>query len=194
MLTLHKRTFHTIKQPTFDSFSVLTPGRTYIIVLSGALLWCAMILLAPVLAMLGGLPGLMGDVLYRIFHSICHQLDDRSFHVLGKPLGVCIRCVSIYVGFLSGTIVYPVVWRPAHRIVFKRAVLLWSLIPMLLDVALDTVGIHDSTIFTRIITGTMFGVVVPFFLIPVAEEAMKDFPIYSLPFLRYGSKKGSLHA
>ncbi|MBM2841644.1 MAG: hypothetical protein HW412_2172 [Bacteroidetes bacterium] len=173
---------------------MLTPGRTYVIVLSGGLLWCALILLAPVFASLGGFLVFAGDVLYRFFHGICHQLDDRSFHIFGKPLAVCIRCLSIYAGFLAGTLVFPFVKRFVHTIFSKRAVLLWSLVPTVVDVALDALGILDSTTSSRLITGTMFGTVVVFFIIPAAQEAMHELAAGVRPFLRHESKKGFLHA
>src|SRR5262249_2651061 len=31
----------------------------------------------------------------------CHQQPARSWHVAGEPLAVCIRCTSIYFGFLA---------------------------------------------------------------------------------------------
>jgi uncharacterized membrane protein len=32
---------------------------------------------------------------------ICHQDPSRSWHLAGEPLPVCIRCASIYFGFLA---------------------------------------------------------------------------------------------
>ena len=172
----------------------MTSDRTYIIVLSGAVLWCALILVAPVFVIFGGIPGLVGDMLFRFFHCICHQLDERSLHILGKPLAVCARCSSIYAGFLAATILFPFVRGLAHSILSRRAVLLWSLVPMLADVALDALGVHGSTTFTRLITGALFGVVVPFFIIPAAQEAMRDLMTRPQSFQHDELKKGTVHA
>ena len=172
----------------------MTSDRTYIIVLCGAVLWCALIMIAPLLAMLGGVPGLMGDAMYKFFHSICHQLDERSFHILGKPLAVCIRCLSIYAGFLTGTIAYPFVGRLAITIISRRSALLLSVLPMIVDVMLDALGFHSSTTFTRLITGSVFGIVVPFFIIPAAREAMHDLTTHSQSFPSDELKKGTVHA
>jgi uncharacterized membrane protein len=38
--------------------------------------------------------------IYQFFSLICHQDPARSWQILGEPLPVCIRCVSIYFGFL----------------------------------------------------------------------------------------------
>ena len=55
--------------------------------------WCVAILAAPLLR---SLP------LYGFFSILCHQLPDRSWHLNGEPLGVCIRCTAISFGFLFG--------------------------------------------------------------------------------------------
>jgi len=37
---------------------------------------------------------------YDFFSVICHQDSERSWHIDGRALAVCIRCTSIYAGFL----------------------------------------------------------------------------------------------
>jgi len=58
-------------------------------------LWCGAILLAPAAAL---------ESVYAFFSLICHQLPDRTWHIDGHPLAVCIRCTSIYGGFLVALI------------------------------------------------------------------------------------------
>jgi uncharacterized membrane protein len=41
------------------------------------------------------------SAVYSFFAVICHQDASRSWHILGEPLPVCIRCASIYFGFLA---------------------------------------------------------------------------------------------
>jgi uncharacterized membrane protein len=60
--------------------------------LIGATLWCLMIVAAPA----SGLPWV-----YAFFSIICHQKPERSWHLFGKSLPVCIRCASIYFAFAS---------------------------------------------------------------------------------------------
>jgi len=60
------------------------------LLLAGALLWCAGIVLAPLLNL---------RPVYEFFALICHQDPNRSFTIAGTPLPVCIRCTSIYFGF-----------------------------------------------------------------------------------------------
>src|SRR5262249_922300 len=37
-------------------------------------------------------------VVYAVGAVVCHQLPDRSFHLLGRQLPVCARCTGIYAG------------------------------------------------------------------------------------------------
>ena len=52
---------------------------------------CAAIVLAPAL---GSQP------LYSLFSALCHQIPERTWHLGGLPMAVCIRCSAIYLGFL----------------------------------------------------------------------------------------------
>ena len=63
--------------------------RWVLIAATGA--WCGTILLAPALE---------SQTLYALFSELCHQNPERSWVLAGRPLAVCIRCFSIYSGFL----------------------------------------------------------------------------------------------
>lgn len=41
---------------------------------------------------------LFAVAVYAIGSVICHQLPERSFHIWGRQLPVCARCVGIYAG------------------------------------------------------------------------------------------------
>ena len=167
---------------------------TYLAILGGATLWCLAIVFPPLLLSAGGQWAVVGMALYQPFHTICHQLVDRSFLILGEPLAVCIRCSAIYFGFLISTILY----LPAASLRFSlsdnRAVLLSSVVPMLVDVLLESTGLHESTSVTRLITGSLFGLVVPFYIIPVAQAAVQELVATSRFFTPSDTRKGSLHA
>jgi len=173
---------------------IMVSDRTYYVILGGAVLWCAAIVVAPLCASESGLVGSLGSGLYLFFHPICHQLDDRSFHIFGKPLAVCIRCLAIYGGFLVGVVLYAGIGRRARGILSFRAILLWSVVPMLLDVVLDAIDVHQSTTLTRCITGLLFGVVIPFTIIPAAQEGVRELLSPALRFLPSEATKGQSHA
>ena len=61
------------------------------ILIIGAGLWCAAIVAAPVFHL---------PFVYDFFSRICHQNPARSWFVYDEPLAVCVRCTSIYFGFL----------------------------------------------------------------------------------------------
>ena len=61
------------------------------LLLVAAVAWCVAVAAAPIFE---------SRWLYAFFSAICHQSPARSWHLAGEPLGVCIRCTSIYVGFL----------------------------------------------------------------------------------------------
>jgi len=60
--------------------------------LIGATMWCLVIIIAPAT----GMPWF-----YAFFSIICHQEPERSWHLFGKSLPVCIRCASIYFAFAA---------------------------------------------------------------------------------------------
>jgi uncharacterized membrane protein len=71
---------------------LIVKSRAHTALLAASSLWCLTIVVAP----LAGAPAI-----YALFSVICHQDPARSWHVLGEPLPVCIRCASIYFGFLA---------------------------------------------------------------------------------------------
>jgi uncharacterized membrane protein len=72
--------------------------------------------------------------------------------------------------------------------------LIVSILPLLADGVLDMLGVHTSTEATRLLTGSFFGVVVPFYIIPAAQEAMQEILAASRFFPPSDVKKGSTHA
>jgi len=66
--------------------------KTYVVLLAGSTLWCLSILAGPITG---------SSAIYSFFAMICHQDASRSWHLVGEPLPVCIRCASIYFSFLA---------------------------------------------------------------------------------------------
>ena len=145
----------------------------YLLVLAGAVLWSGLIVAAPVLMHNGATA--WGEALYTFFHPICHQIDGRSIHIAGGPLAVCSRCSAIYAGFLVGALAYPL-FRPVRKPhAPSRTMLVVALIPMFVDVVLGLTGLHDVTIGTRLVTGAVFGLLVPFVVLPVFLGAVHEY-------------------
>ncbi len=143
--------------------------RTYRILLALVALWCGGMLLAPLLGAVA--PGLSA-FLYSLYSPVCHQMDARSFHLFGEKLGVCSRCFTIYWGFLLSLAVYPVVRQLNSTALPKRRWIALAILPMLVDVCLSLFGLHESTLVTRGITGLLFGLIMPFYLLPPLLEGI----------------------
>jgi predicted histidine transporter YuiF (NhaC family) len=67
-----------------------------------------------------------------------------------------------------------------------------ALAPMLVDVVLGMAGLHDATIGTRLITGALFGMLVPYVVMPVALGAVHEFNAHQPPITHL--QKGSTDA
>lgn len=58
----------------------------------------------PVAALIASRPApgaaeyVSGAMIYAIGSVVCHQLPNRSFHLWGRQLPVCARCLGIYAG------------------------------------------------------------------------------------------------
>jgi len=85
------------------------------------------------------------------FDLHCQRDPARTLSLGGVPLAVCARCSGIYFGLGTGALVR----RPQLT---PRALRLWVLAAaafMLLDVALETRGLHASWPALRVLTGVL---------------------------------------
>ena len=101
-----------------------------------AALWLACLgglalVLAPPLLAAAGWP--YAEVLRWLLHSICHQIPERSFHLLGEPLAVCQRCTGLYLGFALGVVAWPMLPRLAARLAAQPRYVGFFALPMALD-------------------------------------------------------------
>lgn len=123
------------------------------LVIGLASLWCLGIVLAPLTS-----GSIISNLLYSIYSTVCHQFDSRSFHVDDEPFAVCIRCTSIYIGFLSALIVlrFSIPLRSKN---YQPVILLLIVsLPMFVDGMLSLLNVYTSTTFSRIGTGSFFGI------------------------------------
>jgi len=71
------------------------------VLIGGAIAWAAALPAATFVAVQaqpGALASLFAVSVYFVGSAVCHQLDARSFHVLGHQMPVCARCTGIYLG------------------------------------------------------------------------------------------------
>ncbi len=140
--------------------------KIYYIFLIFSFIWLTMIFLAPLFMSMGGAFEKISSVLYLFFSKVCHQQDNRSFHLFDHTLGVCSRCVWIYGGFFIGSALYPIKFKLNNTSPASVWFLIFPVITLMLDVIFDSLGIISNTFFTRSVTGFLVGFALPFYLIP----------------------------
>lgn len=156
----------------------MTGKRIYLIFLTITLMWNALIVFAPVFYTSNGILKNISDFSYTFFSVVCHQIDSRSYHLLGEKYAVCSRCLSIYWAFLFSVIIYPFI-KGFNNVKLPS---LWLLIIpgiiVFLDAALDFFDIFSNTFLTRSVSGGLIGFILPFYLIPGFYNFFNEMFIY----------------
>lgn len=140
----------------------------YFFTLAGIIVWLGLIFLAPLLRYLDS-P--FHAVIYAAFAPTCHQEPSRCFFIFSYPLAVCARCLGIYGGFFLGTISFPFISNskkpelPTNRIFF-----LFSF-PIVTDTAGNFLGLWSTSGVLRLISGLIWGVILPYYFITGIFEA-----------------------
>lgn len=147
------------------------------IILFIAVIWCAGILIAPLWAGLNDFRGSISAFLYTFYSKNCHQEDARSFHILGNQLGVCSRCTVIYFGFLLSTLLFPFFKRLNNSDLPAIWILLVGAGLVGIDAILDMLDIVKNTFISREITGSVLGLLLPFYIIPGSIRLLDEFSL-----------------
>ncbi len=145
----------------------------YLLFLFPVALWCLLILAAPYLA--GAGEERASNLLYLTFSLTCHQLPERSFFILDHKLGVCSRCTGIYFGALTATLLYPLLLKIGNMKTPGKWLLIAAIIPAGMDGGIQMLTAYESNNLLRFITGTVFGIVLPLYLLPVYNEIVYGF-------------------
>ena len=144
-------------EATLASQATATPALSYWVywpLLIGCLMVLGVVVAAPLAAHQGS-P--LAGWLYLPFHSVCHQMGERSFHLMGHALAVCHRCTGLYVGFTIGLMVLPFLGA-ARRFFFSHPrILLLLAVPMALDVFLWQ-NVPASRVATGFVAAFPFGI------------------------------------
>ncbi len=153
---------------------MLSPRITYCVLLAGTCAWCAGFIAAPLLS------GVTRELIHEFYRPVCHQMDVRSFHLAGEPFAVCSRCSAIYLSFLFAVIVYPLLRSIERPVIPPKLILLCASLPMVLDAFGGILGVHTVTLETRLITGSIFGFVLAFFIVPIIIQGLGDSSEHSI--------------
>ncbi len=132
-----------------------------------AALWCALIISPPFLAE-AGLD--TGAALTRLFFApICHQIPERSLHILGTPLPVCARCAGIYGGALLAFVLATFGVRAKLVARSAGAALTAAAVPSLVGWILSGAGFIPDAAIMRAVAGGILGAAVGACLLPAIE-------------------------
>ncbi len=145
----------------------ITAGREFLvwlIVASTSLVVVAMIIGAP-LAQAHGHPA-FALTIYKAFSFVCHQIPERSFHLVGHQFAVCSRCTGLYSGFAVAALVYPLARSLKRTDTPARRWLVLAAVPLSIDFSLTYFGIWSNTHLTRFSTGALLGAMAVFYVIP----------------------------
>ena len=128
----------------------LTAGLT-----GAAVAWLAIILSAPAALSGGRLPAFTLAV-YQAGSLVCHQRPERSFHLAGVQLPVCARCFGLY---LAGAVGLMVASRRRQALPARaaRTLLALAALPIATTVALEWLGLIQTSNLQRMLTGLPLG-------------------------------------
>jgi uncharacterized membrane protein len=142
------------------------------IALAVVLVWLLLMVIPPIFAANGQTS--VSSPLYFFFSNLCHQMPDRSFHILEHQLAVCSRCFGVYFGLLAGLIAYPL-WRSIENIEpLPRLWLFASMVPIGIDWSLGMLDIWQNNHASRFITGLILGVGCATYIMPALVEIVRN--------------------
>lgn len=127
-------------------------------------------ILAPLLASRGYL--FAATISYAATRAICHQHIERCISLGGHPMGLCSRCFSIYGAFfLCGLMLF---FFREHFRCYSWKLAIFLCIPLVIDGATQLLGLRESTLLLRILTGCAFGFGLALIILPLAFEMCLD--------------------
>jgi uncharacterized membrane protein len=139
----------------------------YLATLIGILAWLGAIVLAPYLKS-RGIP--LAGFLYFCFSTVCHQIPGRSLSAFGYPMAVCARCLGVYIGFLVGMALYPVLRGFSKVRLPKMKIFLTVSLPIVADTAGNLLGLWATANLLRLATGILWGTILPFYWVTGLTE------------------------
>jgi uncharacterized membrane protein len=105
--------------------------------------------------------------LYSLFSLVCHQDPDRSFHIFGHQFACCERCAAIYLSIALFGVLFAFVRARMSNPTYVAMIALVS--PVVLDGMAVGSGLYGGNLVMRVVTGTLFGFAVIWFLYPRFE-------------------------
>ena len=149
------------RQPLASAFCA---KLIWAIVATFALALVALIIAAP-LAQASG-HAAFALAIYKTFGFVCHQIPERSFHLLEYKFAVCSRCTGIYSGLAVAVLIYPLVRSFEDT---QTPSLVWLFVaaaPLAIDWSLGYFSIWQNNHGSRFATGFLLGGATVFYILP----------------------------
>jgi len=133
-------------------------------------LYAGLPVLAPCLMAMGW--RLPSQAIYFVYSFLCHQMPQRSFFICGHQMAFCQRCAAIYGSVLVGGLLFPLVHCWLKPLPWKLYIALN--VPLAIDGLGQLVGLWESTPFSRVLTGSLFGLASVWLCYPYLEQGFAD--------------------
>lgn len=159
----------------------------FFLILSFTALWCSGIYIAPFIA-----SEKAASMIYAVYHPVCHQIPEHSFHIGGSALAVCARCAALYTAFFLGIIAFPFLKNYNFSFISNRYFIIILASPMVVDVAASWITGYSSTITSRLVSGGLFGFGAALVLIPIFIEAVRQLTNPKSPYSLFHKPGGSV--
>lgn len=117
----------------------------------------------------------MEEFFNRMGSLICHQLPSRTLSAGGNLLPVCARDMGIYAGiFISALFLMTLRRLRAQKPpgIASTVAMCVLMMPMVFDGVLSYTGVIETNNTARLFTGLLFGLPIPFLLIPAAHYSI----------------------
>ena len=95
---------------------------------------------------------------YRAFHGVCHQMQERSFHIQEVPMAVNARCFGIFAGLLAAWLLVPYLMAVTANKKWPGLILTVAVIMQIIDFIAGQFSVWNSTNFTRFFLGIFLGI------------------------------------
>lgn len=91
-----------------------------------------------------------------LFRLFCHGIPHRCLYLWGVPMPICARCTAIYVGALSGILLFRI---GPHLSEFSARVVMYAgAVPLGIDGLTQLTTLRESNNTLRIVTGIVGGI------------------------------------
>ncbi|MBT4291537.1 DUF2085 domain-containing protein [bacterium] len=107
---------------------------------------------APCIQTWNGYP--KGEGTYSFLNNICHQYPTRCFWVTDRPVGLCSRCISGYLGLVIAATVIPMKRKYTARLAVGIGLVLCAIMDPLIQLNI----VYESTNGIRLLTGGVGGI------------------------------------